>query len=157
FCGIGKPARNPSNSWKYYLLSLIFFVAALFSKTVTCTLPVAIALVLWWKRQSFRWRSLWPPLPMVLLAIPAGMLTALVERQHVGAKGPEWDLSFIERLLIAGRAVWFYLVSIIAPVNLTFIYPRWSIDTSQSWQYLFPVAAILGIALLWMGRNRFGK
>jgi tetratricopeptide (TPR) repeat protein len=157
FCGIGKPVRNPSNSWKYYLLSLIFFVAALFSKTVTCTLPVAIALVLWWKSQSFRWRALLPLVPMILLAIPAGILTSLVERQHVGAQGPEWDLSVMERLLIAGRAVWFYLVSIIAPVNLTFIYPRWSIDSSQAWQYLFPIAAILGIALLWMGRNRFGK
>jgi tetratricopeptide (TPR) repeat protein len=157
FCGIGKPARNPSASWMYYLLSLIFFVAALLSKTVTCTLPAAIALVLWWKSRPLRWRALLPLVPMVLLAIPAGILTALVERQHVGAQGPEWNFSLIERLLISGRAVWFYLGSIIAPVNLTFIYPRWSIDSSQAWQYLFPVAAILGIALLWIGRKRFGK
>jgi tetratricopeptide (TPR) repeat protein len=157
FSGIDKAGKDPSNNWKYYLLSLIFFVSALLSKTVTCTLPAAIALVLWWKTRSFRWRGLLLLVPMILLAIPAGVLTALVERHHVGAQGAEWDLSFMERLLIAGRAVWFYLVSVIAPVNLTFIYPRWSINSSQVWQYLFPLSAIIGIALLWMGRNRFGK
>ncbi|HEY2124537.1 MAG TPA: tetratricopeptide repeat protein [Chthoniobacterales bacterium] len=148
---------DQSGRWRFYVLSLILFVAALSSKTVTCTLPAAIVLILWWKNQDFRWRDFAPLLPMFLLALPAAMVTAAMERQHVGAQGPEWAFSILDRTLIAGRAVWFYLFSILAPANLMFIYPRWRIDASEWWQFLFPVAALVAVILLWLCRERVGK
>lgn len=36
--------------WLIYLISLFLFLCALLSKTVTCSMPVAILLILWWKR-----------------------------------------------------------------------------------------------------------
>ena len=157
FSGIEKPDDHRPNRWRFYLLSLILFTAALLGKTVTCTLPAVIALILWWKRQPFRWRTLLPLIPMVIIAGPASMLTAALERHQVGAQGPEWGFSILERTLIAGRAVWFYVFSLLAPANLTFIYPRWHIDVSQWWQYLFPVGVIVALALLWVCRTRFGQ
>jgi tetratricopeptide (TPR) repeat protein len=94
---------------------------------------------------------------MFLIALPAARLTASVEAQHVGAHGPDWNFSILERLLIAGRAVWFYTCSIVAPANLTFIYPRWHIDPSQWWQYLYPIGVIGVVVTLWMKRHRWGK
>ena len=35
--------------------------------------------------------------------------TAWLEKNHVGAKGAEWAISFPGRCLIAGRVPWFYL------------------------------------------------
>ena len=94
---------------------------------------------------------------MILLGLAAGVLTATMERHHVGAQGPEWDLSILERTLLAGRSVWFYVFSILAPVNLMFIYPRWKIDIHEWWQYLFPAATLLAIGLLWFFRKRWGR
>jgi Tfp pilus assembly protein PilF len=157
FSGIEKPDDHEPNRWRFYFLSLILFAAALLSKTVTCTLPVVIALILWWKRQPFRWGAIVSLIPMVIIAVPASMLTAALEQHQVGAQGPEWDFSILERSLIAGRAVWFYAFSILAPANLMFIYPRWHIDVSQWWQYLFPAGALITIGFLWTCRKRWGK
>lgn len=154
FCGIDHDAPGERRG-KFYLISLVLFTAALLSKTVTCTLPAVIALILWWKKE-FRWRNLLPLVPMILLGLAAGALTATMERHHVGAQGPEWDLSIVDRTLIAGRAVWFYAFSILAPVNLTFIYPRWHIDAGQLWQYFFPVAAFIVVGWLWFVRRKWG-
>jgi tetratricopeptide (TPR) repeat protein len=59
--------------------------------------------------------------------------------------------------LIAGRAAWFYAGKLAWPQPLTFFYPRWTIDTSAWWQYLFPVAAVGLIAALWLARGRIGR
>ncbi len=157
YAGIGRAGESEPGGWRFYFVSLALFAAALLSKTVTCTLPAALALVLWWKLPSFRWKKFLPLLPMFLLALPGAMLTTALERQHVGAQGPDWSFSFLERTLIAGRAAWFYLGSLLAPTNLMFIYPRWKIDAGQWWQYLFPAGALLALGLLWVGRKRWGK
>jgi len=158
FLGSEKQSAHQPHRWRFYFLSLILCAGALLSKTVTCTLPVVIALILWWKHQPpFRWRNILPLMPMLFVALPAAVLTAVFERKEVGAYGPDWDFSIIERTLIAGRAVWFYLSSILAPVNLMFIYPRWRIDAGQWWQYLFPAAVFTVIGFLWIARRRWGK
>jgi tetratricopeptide (TPR) repeat protein len=86
-----------------------------------------------------------------------GLYTAHLERTHVGALGDMWDYTFIERCLIAGRAICFYAVKLVWPADLTFFYPRWEIDGGQAWQYAYPALAITAAVLLWIGRRRFGK
>ena len=80
-----------------------------------------------------------------------------MEKHSVGAWGPEWDLSLVERGLIAGRALWFYAAKLLVPLNLTFIYPRWAIDATAVWQYLYPIGALGVGALLWAFRARLGR
>jgi protein O-mannosyl-transferase len=63
----------------------------------------------------------------------------------------------VARTLIAGRAAWFYVSKLIAPVNLAFIYPRWNIDVAAWWQYLFPLAAGGLVGALWMLRHCIGR
>lgn len=141
----------------YYLLGLLLFAAALLSKTVTGSLPAALLLIAWWKSGRLPWRqALWLT-PMFLGAIVMGRNTAHMERWAVGAVGPEWDFSFADRLLIAGRAVWFYAGKLLWPANLSFIYPRWKIDPQQAWQWAFPLAAALLVLALWAGRRRIGR
>ena len=51
----GKPAppsaAGGARRWRWYALAAGLFVLALLSKTVTASLPVALLIVLWWKRR----------------------------------------------------------------------------------------------------------
>jgi tetratricopeptide (TPR) repeat protein len=137
----------------WHALATGFFVLALLSKSVAASLPAAILVVLWWKGR-LSWRSASPLLPWFLLSGAAAVMTAWVERKYVGAYGPAFDLGWIERILIAGRALWFYLGKILWPTPLVFIYPRWSVDAAEAWQYAFPLAAALALVALWALRGR---
>src|SRR5207302_9281941 len=118
--------------WHFYALTILFFLAALLSKTVTCSLPVVLLLVMWWKRGGrVDLRTVLPLLPLLVMGLAFGLTTAHLERQHVGAAGPEWNFSPTDRLLIAGRALCFYLRKLLIPTNLTFIYPRSTSDAPK--------------------------
>jgi len=150
-------SKVKDNFWPFYPLSFFLFLCALLSKTITCSLPAAILLVLWWKRDRICWRDLPPLIPYFVVGAFLGLTTVWLERHHVGAQGAEWALSFVDRVLVAGRALWFYAGKLVWPYELTFIYPRWQIDAGAWWQYLFPVAAMAVIFALWLLRHRIGK
>jgi len=157
FCLPGRPPGQARARWGLYALSLVLFVAALLSKTVTATLPAALLLVIWWKRGRPTRRDLVTLGPMLLLGAGMGVATALIERASVGARGGAWDLSVVERVLLAGRALWFYAGKLALPRRLTFIYPRWQIDDGVWWQYFYPAAVVAVVAALWSGRRRLGR
>ncbi|HEX3718930.1 MAG TPA: tetratricopeptide repeat protein [Verrucomicrobiae bacterium] len=143
--------------WKWYALALLFFIAALLSKTVTCSLPAALLLVCWWKKGKVRWADVRPLIPFFIIGVFLGLFTSWTEKNRVGAEGPAWALTFAQRVLIAGRALWFYADKLVWPVNLTFVYPRWRINTAVWWQWLFPAAVIAVIAALAVMRRRLGR
>ena len=131
------------------------FLLGLLSKTVTATLPAALLVVFWWQRGRLSWRrDVLPLVPWFVLGALAGVFTAAVERKLIGAEGESFDLTIIDRCLIAGRAIWFYLGKLVWPADLMFIYPRWNIDASAWWQYLFPAAALALFGGLWRLRRR---
>ena len=142
-----------------YALAFIFFVAALLSKSVTCSLPAAILLVIYWQNGQVRWRDVRPLISFFLLGMTMAFVTARLESQHVGASGTEWDFTFADRCLIAGRALWFYAEKLVWPHPLVFIYPRWEqMNLSQHpWLIAFPLAAVGTIAALWLLRRRIGR
>lgn len=143
--------------WGTYLVSLLLFVAALLSKTVTASLPAALLLVIWWQKGTLTKRDVVSVIPMVLVALPLTLMTVRLEQLHVGARGAYWSLSFLQRLLVAGRALWFYTDKLIWPSNLTFIYPRWNIDPAVWPLYLYPLSVLLAVLALWFARKRIGR
>ena len=111
-------------------------------------------MVFWWQRGRLPWRrDVAPLLPWFALAAAGGFLTAWVERRYIGAHGAAFALSFVERCLLAGRVIWFYLGKLLWPANLIFIYPRWTVSAGQAWQYVFP----LGVAALFLGLWRLRR
>jgi tetratricopeptide (TPR) repeat protein len=139
-----------------YIGALILFLLGLMSKSVIATLPAALLVVLWWKNGKLSWKkNVSPLIPFFAAGICAGLVTAWVERRFIGAQGEAFDLSIIERCLIAGRAFWFYPFKLAWPAKLTFIYPRWHVDQIVWWQYAFPIAAILLVAVLFTLRRRW--
>ena len=95
--------------------------------------------------------------PYFVFGLSFAFLTTWLEKFNVGAIGPEWEFSFIDRFLIAGKALWFYIGKLIFPFPLIFTYPRWTIDDSIWWQYLYPLAFIALFFILGLFRNRIGR
>ena len=139
----------------WYVLSLALFILAILSKSVTATLPAALLVIFWWQRGTLSFkRDFLPLLPFFAIGIAGGLLTAWVERQYIGARGAAFDLSLLERGLLAGRVIWFYLAKLIWPANLMFVYPRWQVSAATAWPCLYPLGVIALLAVLWLARKR---
>ena len=146
-----------TRNWRFYFVTLGLFLLGLMSKTVIATLPAALLVVFWWQRGKLSWKQdVLPLIPFFAVGIGAGLFTAWVEWKFVGASGSGYDFSIMDRLLIAGRAIWFYLGKLVWPVDLAFIYPRWHVSRTVWWQSLFPITALLVSVGLWLlsRRNR---
>ena len=138
----------------WYFLAFAFFAAALFSKTIACSLPAAMLLVIWWKRGCILAGCL------AVAAVFRGRGDAGTGYFVVGAdprRRPRagMELQFFRALsdcracgvVLRGQIVW--------PANLTFIYPRWQIDAGEWRQWIFPAATLGLVAVLWRLRQAY--
>lgn len=141
----------------YYVLAIVLYAAALLAKSVTASVPAVLLVIYWWKRGSLGRREIAPLVPMFVIGAAMAALTVWMETAYVGARGSHWELTPVDRVLLAGRALWFYAGKLAWPWPLMFFYPRWTIDSSVAWQYVFPVAAIAVIVALWLARARLGR
>ena len=144
----------PRRGW--YAASLVLFLLALTSKASAFSLPAALALALWMKEAGPIRRHVVRLAPFVVMAVVFGALSAYAESQWVGAEGEQWDETGAERVLIAGRALWFYAAKLVWPHPLSFNYSRWAIDTGSVLQIAFPVSAALVPFVLLAVRRRIG-
>jgi len=139
-----------------YALASTFFALALLTKTVTASLPAALLVIFWWQRGRLSWqRDVMPLLPWFVVGAPAGLFTAWVERTLIGAEGVPFELTLLQRCLLAGRVIWFYAGKLFWPMDLMFIYPRWAVDPAVWWHYLFAVGGIVVISAAWLIRHRW--
>jgi hypothetical protein len=132
-----------------YFLASGLFALALMSKTVTATLPAALLLVFFWQRGRLSWRrDILPLVPWLFAGAASGLFTAWVERTYIGARGAHFTLSPLQRLLLSGRVICFYVYKLIWPSKLTFVYPHWTIDAGQWWQYSFLIGVLAVLVFL---------
>jgi len=141
-----------------YGLAIGLFALALLSKTVVMTLPAVLLVVVWWRRPRLGLRrDVLPLLPWFALGGAVSLVTLSVERGLLEGIGAVFTLTPAERVLLAGRAFWFYLGELCWPVGLTFFYPKWDVSAAAGWQYLFPLAAAaLAAGLMILARSRRG-
>ncbi|MYF96433.1 MAG: tetratricopeptide repeat protein [Holophagales bacterium] len=146
FTDRGKPAR--------YLLALGLFAAGLLSKTVVVTLPAALLIWHWWRRGRIARPDLLRTAPFfaVGLAIAAADTAFYRTREALAL-----DYSFVERILIAGRALWFYAGKLVWPDDLAVIYRLWDIRSGDAVAWLYVAGAVAVPVALWLGRERWGR
>jgi hypothetical protein len=154
---LGVAGSGASGRWVTYVLGVALFVCALLSKTATCLLPAALLLVVWWKRGRIVRRDLLALAPLVAVGAAFVVMTVYLESHHGGARGEGFGQSWLDRALIAGRALWFYAGKLMWPADLVFIYPRWTIDATVWWQYLYPLSVLAVMVVLWSLRGRIGR
>lgn len=150
------PPRPHRRVWAYFAC-LLWFIAAMLSKTVACTFPIAVLLLIWWRRGRIRLAEVWRLVPLLAIGGGFACITAWLERRHVGASGANWHFSIGQRILLAGRAPWFYLAKLLKPSPLIFIYPRWTLRCGEPLQWLAPIGAVAVLLALWFARGRLGR
>jgi tetratricopeptide (TPR) repeat protein len=145
---------DESRSRRCYALALGLFLLGLLSKTAIVTLPLAWLVIFWWKQGAISWRrDVAPSIPFFFLAAVAGLVTRWFENTGIAYKATILNLSLLDRCLIAGRAFWSQLGKLLWPSNLMFVYPRWEINATVWWQYLFPLAVLGLVGILWSLRR----
>jgi tetratricopeptide (TPR) repeat protein len=135
-------------------LSLALFAGAMLSKSVAVTLPLAIGLRSWWRHGRLARRDAARIAPMLGIALAMALVDVALFRQTQPA---HFDLSFVQRLLVAGRAIGFYAGKLVWPVDLVPIYPLWQVDAGAASQWLPTVAVIVALSLAAIGQRTFAR
>jgi Flp pilus assembly protein TadD len=151
------PDKGERSSNAYYALCLVCATLAILSKSSTVMLPVVMGLCGWWMQGRWRWQNLQALAPLFFISAAGSVWTIWEQQFHSGALGPEWDQPLAERVVIAGKVIWFYLGKLIWPDPLIFIYPRWRIDATQPAAYLPALAAAVLLMILWWWRKGWAR
>jgi protein O-mannosyl-transferase len=151
--------RKGSSDFQTYLISFLLFACALLSKSVTCSLPAAIILLIYWQHGRVKPLDFIYLLPFFVTGLVMAWLTTMLEAKHVGASGWEWSWTFGDRCLIAGRALWFYLGKIFWPHPLSFVYPKWP---EMSFAHrpgliVYPLSFLALLTILFIARKKIGR
>ena len=145
-----RPEQSPGR----YGSALLLFAAGLLAKNMVVTLPAALVVLHWWRHGRVGLREVLWLLPLFALALAFVALDLTV----VGAATPAtFDHGFVERVLIAARAVWFYVGKLAWPADLAVIYPRWEVGVGDMVGWLALAAAAAFVAFLWRLRERIGR
>ena len=156
--GGGDRVRHVGAAVGWYVSSLVLFTLALLSKSVTCSLPAALVLLMLYRRVPVTLWRMAALTPMFVLGLLMALNTVQLEKQSVGAVGVDFDFSVVERCLIASKALLFYPWKMLWPGPLIFIYPRWIIDSSSAATYwsVAAVGVIAAAAVVLFVRSRRG-
>ena len=151
------PARDGEMKGGWLGAAVTLFTLGLLSKTVVSMLVPTLLVVSWWKTGTLTRRDLMGVAPFMLIGVPLAATTVWLEKASVFNDGPGLGLTGLDRVLIAGRAIWFYAAKLVWPHPLAFFYPRWEVDPRQPWQWAFPVAGLIAAAVaVWLARHRRG-
>ena len=140
--------------WRRYGLALALFTAGLLSKSVVVTLPAALLIWHWWQQGRITATDLLRLVPFFLV----GLGITMADLAFYASREPlTLGYSWIERVLIAAHALWFYVGKLLWPTELAVIYPLWDIRVGEPLAWAYVVAALAVAALLWFGRHRMGR
>ena len=138
---------------KWFVLSLLAFLVALLAKGSVTVLPAVLLLIAWWRRERITHKDVIRTIPFFAMSVAFAAMTIFI--QHRGEAMPQ-D-SVLVRVLAGGRALWFYLLKDIAPLNLTMVYPLWPVPLNSFVTYLPLMGAVLLIPVLWHFRFGWGR
>lgn len=146
--------KPPGRTRIFYSLTLVFGAMAMTSKTSTVVLPMVLGLCAWRMEGRWTWwRNIRQLSPLLLMSVLAGIFSIWTQSLEGAGQNQVWALSGLQRVVVAGKALWFYLGKLIWPHPLVMIYPRWEISTTSALDWLPTIAAVVMTWMLWLKRD----
>ncbi len=140
--------------WRLWVCALLLYVVALFSKSVAITLPVAFLLWYWWRQGRVHRHDVLRLLPFLLV----GLIYTVADTAYYASREPlSLGYSLPERLLIACRALVFYVTKLVWPTELAVIYPIWDVGVVDPLGWLCVAGVVAVPVVLWCLRARLGR
>jgi tetratricopeptide (TPR) repeat protein len=139
-----------------YVLALALFVAAVLSKTAVATAVLVLPLLCFRTRGRFRAGDLKLAVPFAAVGVALGWVAVRLEQGLAAVVGSDFGFSWIERLLIGSRALFFYPYKLLVPHPLIFNYPRWDLSSWDAWVWPPLVVATAVLAVIAWRRGRHG-
>jgi protein O-mannosyl-transferase len=145
-----------SGQWPSYALAIGVFALSTLAKGMGVTLPAVLLALAWWQRDRIDWRDVRRVLPFLVIGVLMACVEVLMQNEGPRLEVPRTD-SALSRVAAAGWCVWFYLEKLIWPLNLSFVYPRWTVDGSKLLSFV-PDALLLGLlTAAWFNRRAWGR
>jgi tetratricopeptide (TPR) repeat protein len=155
--------REEQYERRYYLAGFFFFALALMSKPMAVTLPAIFMLmdIYPFGRFSFRMTRenmtiLGEKVPFIILSLVSTVLTVMAQRTG-GAIEPFAAYPLGTRILVASKAVVFYLSKMIFPAGLSPYYPYPKNVSLFPLEFAAPVLFFLAISILCVIAWKKGK
>jgi protein O-mannosyl-transferase len=140
-----------------YRLSLFFFCVALLSKTAVVMFPITLLGMEWIKGRKISRACITEILPYFLASLILGLITIYFQYNNAIQSDVVRPEGFLSRLAASGWAFWFYLYKAVIPLNLNFVYRRWTVDPDAFANYLPLLAFLLLLSVFVKFRRKFEK
>lgn len=136
---------------RWYVASLVLFLAALLAKTSTVMLPLVMAGIAWRQAGGLKRRDVVGVAPFMALSLALGLVTVWFQAVR-SLGGASSGRGLVERIGGAAWAWWSYLWTAAQPLAAAVVYPPWPVAPSSP-LFLAPLAgALLLGAVLWSSR-----
>ncbi len=142
--------------WRMYVLAIAAFGLSTLAKGIGVTLPAVLLALAWWQRGEITRRDVWRTLPFLAIGVMMASVEVTMQAQGEPWEVPRTDSPFA-RLAGAGWCVSFYLYKLIWPLNLCFVYPRWSIDGGRLLSFVPDVVLLGAVLVMWWYRQNWGR
>lgn len=135
-------------SLRQYLYVLLFFILALFSKSMAATFPVLMLMADYLKKRQFRWSLLTEKIPFFAISIIFGLVAIRASASFGHITVLEQDYNFFQRIFLILYGISFYILKLFVPLNLSAIYAFPEISGGKLPAYVFFSVIVLVAAIV---------
>ena len=108
--------------FKYIFIAFVFFLFALFSKSMAATLPMVLFVMDAWRRRSINKAAILEKIPFFIVSVIFGLVSIRAAASFGHIEVLEADYHLFDRIFLLSYGVAFYLVKLIFPLQLSAIY-----------------------------------
>ena len=155
-CFIGYLHYVYSRKWIFYIFSCVMFVFSCGSKEQAVILPTSLFLLDILLSRNMKKKGVWlEKLPFILFALLVGLFTLSIQDVSLIAERAGYPLW--QRLIFASYSLVEYLVKLIIPVNLMYLYPFPMVigEDLPLRFYIYPVVLLVAAIGLFVSRKQW--